>query len=162
MTLPTAFEDLDHTMRELAYQLATGMHGNETLMKRFGLSLVQFEAVCRHPKFIKLLHTARIEWDAAQNTVQRTELKGAIATEEAIPYVYAMITDKTVTGTARVEAFKALSKIGRVGERAERGAGVSGEMFKLVINLGNDKKLEIEKTIPSNVIEHDDMEFADA
>jgi len=161
MALPTAFDDLDNTIRELAYQLATGIHSEDALRQRFNLTVVQYEAVCRHPKFHKLLHAARVEWDGAQNTVLRAELKGAIAAEEAIPHVYAMITDKTVAGTARVEAFKALSKIGRVGERAEKGGAGAGEVFKITINLGEDRKLEIVKELPVQVIEHD-ADYADA
>lgn len=160
MTSAPALQDIDKTVRDFAYQVATEVDTFDAICKAFGLTIKQGHALTRHPKYESYLHQARTEWAAVHNTAQRAELKAARATEEAIPAMYAFIHDPAAPGSAKVEAFKALGRIGKVGERATK-EGASGETLKITINLGEDRKLEIEKPLPMKVINHDDREFSD-
>ena len=161
MPSATAPKDTDKLVREFAYQVATEVDTYDNICKSFGLSLKEADKITRHASYSQYLTTARAEWAAAHNTPARAELKAARATEEAIPAIYAFIHDKDAPGSAKVEAFKALGRLGRVCERTDK-SGVSGETLKITINLGEDKKLEIEKTIPTKIIEHNEAEFDNA
>lgn len=145
--------DADKVLRDFATQVAMQVEDFATICRSFGMSEAKGQALQEHPAYKTYYDSALAEWTAAHNTGARAELKAARAVEEAIPAVFAHIHDPEASDTSKIEAFKALGKLGRVGERVAGGGGGGGDMVKITINLGADQKLTFEK--PAPVIEHE-------
>lgn len=145
--------DTDKVLRDFATQMAMQVEDFATICRSFGMTTAQGESLQQHPAYKTYYDSALAEWTAAHNTGARAELKAARAVEEAIPAVFAHIHDPEASDTSKIEAFKALGKLGRVGERVAGGGGGGGDMVKITINLGADQKLTFEK--PAPVIEHE-------
>ncbi len=150
MSTPSQFLDLDDKVRNFAQQIAMEVDEFEGICKAFDLSVEEGHELTSHPNFKQYLANAKSEWTAAHNATTRAEIKAAIAAENAIPEIYAHIHNRSASDTSKIEAFKALGKLGRVGERLANGGSNAGtaETVKIVINLGQDRKVEIEKPKP--------------
>lgn len=141
------FSESDKRLREFATQLAMNVEKYDTVIKAFGLTPEEAKEIQEHPAFKAYHESALTEWTNANNSSGRAEVKAARAAEEAIPAIFRHIHDPDASDTSKIEAFKALGKMGRVGERAGAGVGGGGEMVKINITIG-DTKLAFEKPMP--------------
>ena len=139
-------------MRGIALEIAKGIFDIQEILKVWEISLEQYDAITRHPAFDGMLREAKIEWESADNTVKRTQLKAAVMLEHALPELNARLHDRAEGLNAKVELAKFLGRVGGVDSN-KQAIGGGGETFKIEINLGGDSKLKIEKELPARVIE---------
>jgi hypothetical protein len=98
------------------------------------LSAQDYDTITQNPAFQRILRQAVTEWNGATNTSKRVKLKSQWAIEEGLPYVFQSMTDINEPLSARVEAFKAISRIGQLDSHEQiHGAD---RTFKLEINIG--------------------------
>jgi hypothetical protein len=138
-------------MRNVAFEIAKGVFDLQDILKTYEISQAQYDVMTRHPSFDGLLRQAKIDWESADNTVKRTQLKAAIILENAMPELSSRLHDRGENLNHKVELAKLLGRVSGADGSSSGGGG--GEMFKIEINLGADSKLKFEKRLPERVIE---------
>jgi hypothetical protein len=134
---------------KIAREIAADIRPVEDILKLHGISDEQWEHLQTEPRFLNLLRSAVIEWQAVGNTADRVRVKTLAFTEEALPELYARLHDPKEPLSAKVELFKTIAKIGGVGERAGDAGG--GQRMIVTINLGADHQLSFTKDITPTV-----------
>jgi len=148
---PLDIQEADNALRALAAEIACDSFDMEDILKTHSITLEQFKRIEQTPRFQMYLKEALTNWNSTANTQERVKSKGAISIEDLLPAMHTTVLDKTQPLAPRVELFKALMKVGGIGEKATTGAGGDGEKFSVTINLGGENSLKIERTLPSQV-----------
>jgi len=151
--LPLTIQDVDTALKTLAAEIACDSFDMGDILKAHSLTLEQFKRIEQTPRFQMYLKEALINWGSTANTQERVKSKGAISVEDLLPAMHVTVLDKTQPLAPRVELFKALMRLGGIGEKTTAGAGDGGEKFSVTINLGGENSLKIERELPSKVIE---------
>lgn len=139
----------ERRLRDFATAMAKQIEPFPAICKSLGLTEKEAALLQEHPVYQAFYESELAEWTSAKNAAMRAEIKSARTVEELIPTGYALVLDPEAPANSRVEMFKALAKLGRVGERtATTSGGAVGETVKIVINLGQDQKVQIEKPMP--------------
>lgn len=144
----------EQAIRSLAIEMARGINDSDEILERFSLSKEDFEHIARSRMFQSLLEQAVKEWGSASNTAERVKIKTQALIEEALPAMFAELRDDKHPLSSRADLFGRLARIGALGN-APAGAGNTGDVFKININLGDDKHIAIEHSLPTKVIEGD-------
>ena len=140
----------------LAQEIVQGYLSKENILKALSISEETYDLISQNPTFHRILQHAMTEWSGATNTAKRVRLKSQWAVEEGIPYIFQSMTDINEPLSARVEAFKAISKIGQLDNQETSRAD---KTFKLEINIGMGlPPITIDSNISEKVIEHDPNE----
>jgi hypothetical protein len=106
----------------------------ENILKSLSLTEDGYEQIAQNPTFQRILRQLMVEWNGATNSSKRIKTKSQWAIEEGLPYIFQSMTDMNEPLSARVEAFKAISKIGQLDAHDQlHGADKS---FRLEINIG--------------------------
>lgn len=153
--LAPQFEDL---MQSVATAIGRGIEPLQEILDRHSISVAYYQSLSRNPKFNAMVHLAKREWDAADNTTKRIEHKSLIVFEETLPEMHARLHDKSEPLMAKVQLMKVLKEVAGLGRQEKEQQ--TQETFKVTINLGNGNELNIEKPLPVKVIDHDEDEFA--
>jgi hypothetical protein len=118
----------------LAQEIVQAYQTKENILKSLHITEDDYELIAQNPTFQRILRQLMTEWNGATNTSKRIKIKSQWAIEEGIPYIFESMTDMNEPLSARVEAFKAISKIGQLDTHdALHGADRS---FRLEINIG--------------------------
>jgi hypothetical protein len=118
----------------LAQEIVQAYQTKDNILKSLSITENDYELISQNPTFQKILRQLMAEWGVATNTSKRIKLKSQWAIEEGLPYIFQSMTDINEPLSARVEAFKAISKIGQLDAHdAIHGADKS---FRLEINIG--------------------------
>ncbi len=136
----------------LARDLAQDLYTMDELIERHGLSRVIIRKLLKSKTFKAMVTAARGEWASPGNAKNRAQLKAQLAVEEAIPELYAIVTDKEEAAPARVSAFSQLREVGKFEKAPAEQAGSGGPGFAITINLG-DSTLKVSGTPHKNVAE---------
>lgn len=104
------------------------------------LTLPDYETIKLNPFFMRLLDASMMEWQSVRNTAERTAIEAAALFEQAMPIIYARMTNNKEQLNHVVEAAKLMAKAGGIGEGNSKNT--QGEKFSITINLGADTKLE--------------------
>ena len=142
----------EQRLRELAVGMARGMEDEDELLRRLGFTRADYGELSETRTFKLILSQATSEWEGANNTRKRIEMKAAVNVEQALPHFYRAMTDEKEPLSSKVKTLEIVARIGKLGN-PEVAAGGSGQFFKLEINLGGGKHEEI-------VIEHHNDERA--
>lgn len=142
--LPASFEE-NTLMLKLARELAIDMQPVEKIQEHLGLTNAQLERFKVHPEFLRYLHDAMSEWNSAASTPERVKLKSMHFVEEALPELFARAHDPREPLSAKVTLIQTIAKLGGMGGTAD--GVVSGEKLSVIINLGGDQSLRVEKTM---------------
>lgn len=152
-------------MLKVAREIAADIREIPDILKLHGISEAEWDTIKEHPRFLKLLRDAVIEWQSVGNTADRVRVKSLAFTEEALPELYARLHDPKEPLSAKVELLKTVAKIGGVGEKAADAGG--GQRMVVTINLGSDSQLRFTKDItpttdsdillPDEVTEEDEL-----
>ena len=97
----------------LARDLAQDLYTMEDLIERHGLTRAMIRKLLKSKTFKAMVTAARGEWASPGNAKNRAQLKAQLAIEEAIPDLYAIVTDKEEAAPARVSAFSQLREVGK-------------------------------------------------
>lgn len=144
---------------KLAREIAMGIHPIEQILQNNSVSTQEFARIQRLPRFISVLEAEIASWHSAINTNQRVRVKAAAMMEEWLPELYKRINDQKESLMHKVKAGELVARLGEMGLPPDKAAmGAQADRVNITINLGNDTKLDFQKTIPEKVIEHDPQE----
>lgn len=151
---PTTIYSQDTKVLRLAREIAIDLHDIETILKNNEITLKEWERLQKDPRFLKLLESEILAWNAAGNTHERTKLKASALVEEWLVEANRLLYGSD-TLTAKTELAKLVTRIAGMGLERANVEGVSAEKFSVTINLGANNKLSFEKdaTVTSKVIE---------
>lgn len=137
---------------KVAREIAIDHYDIQTVLNRYGITPDMWEFMQNDPRFTRVLQSEIADWQAANNTQERTKLKAAALLEEWLEEANKRLHHPNEALPAKVQLATLLSRIAGMGSN---GAGVEGggERFSVTINLGADQKLEFTKDVTSKVIE---------
>jgi hypothetical protein len=118
----------------LAQEIVQAYQTKENILKSLNISEGDYELIAQNPTFQRILRQLMVEWNGATNTSKRIKTKSQWAIEEGLPYMFQSMTDMNEPLSARVEAFKAISKIGQLDAHDQLHS--SDRSFRLEINIG--------------------------
>ena len=135
----------DAEISRLAREIARDIKPMDEILKQFGLSAEQFDAVADSGFFQTRLNEETQLWNASDpySVAKRIETKAATMIEDCLLEVYALIHDRAQPMAAKIEALKWAARMAGLGETAKGGAD-TGAGVKITINLGREK-LEFDK-----------------
>jgi hypothetical protein len=142
--LPVSFEE-NTLMLKLARELATDMQPIERIQENLGIDNTQLARFKAHPEFLRYLHDAMSEWNSAASTPDRVKLKSMHFIEEALPEFFARAHDPREPLAAKTKLLETIGRFAGMGGTAD--GVVSGEKLSVIINLGGDQSLRVEKTM---------------
>lgn len=132
-----AFSDQD---ARLALEIVSGLSPIAEVLTRYGLNAAQMQAKLANAGFQELLKATKTAWSSDLNAKERIRLKSQHIIEDSLPTVHQLIRDSKLGATARLEAFKSLTKVAGV---EEKDTSQTGGKFTLNINVG-DRPVTIE------------------
>jgi hypothetical protein len=128
---------LDASAVSLAREIARDMLPLEQILKNHGLEGPQdpqWVFLRQHPDFLNLLAKCVAEWNSADSTLKRVEIKSQAALEELIPVLAVRAVDPNTSATAAAELAKVLHSLS--GMKTSATAGNTGPAFSITINMG--------------------------
>lgn len=143
----------DGVMVRIAREVAIDHFDIETILKRYSLTVNQWDQLRAHPRFTSLLESQISEWQSAENTPERVKLKAAALMELWLEEANTILHDKLQPLNGRVELGKLIARIAGIGLNGAHIEGGTAEKFSVTINLGNDAQLKFEKPVAPKVIE---------
>ena len=146
------YTDYDQKLRLLAHEIVQNIRDAPDVLSQHGVSEEQYAELAETATFKAMLRQAAAEWDAVGNTHERVRLKSATLIEQALPDMYAELTDKKEPLSSRVGLLTQLSRISGLGQQAPITQG-KGNVFKLEINLSGRKSEPKTITIESSAVE---------
>ena len=117
-----------------------GLKGVEDILTSLGLSQLDYDKLNKDSRFIELLEVFRSDWANSLNTASRNQVETAIAFEQGLPHLFARIIDRNEPLNHVTEAMKLLADV--AGLKKQPQIGGQQEKFKIIINLGEDHKME--------------------
>lgn len=150
---------LDTGLIRLAREIAMDHYPLEDLLKRYGINQTDWIAIRRNGRFLQLLESEIIAWQAATNTHERTRYKAAAMMENFLEEANDRLHDNSLTLTAKVELAKLIARIAGMGIEKVGVLADEGSKFTVNINLGADNNLKFEKNITSKVISQEAMDL---
>lgn len=146
----------DLILIQIVREIAINHHSIESILKRYGVSDIEWKKIRESKRFTQLLESETVIWQSATNTHERTKLKAASLIEEWLPEANKLMHNPEETLPARVELGKLVARIAGMGLNSSSISDNTGEKFSITINLGADKNIKFEKEIPARVIEVND------
>ena len=123
-------------LAKLARELAQDIYEPDVIRQTNQISPERFDKILADPEFQKMLRGMIDDFNSAAGTAERVKVKAQSAVEAALEGFYHDLTDRTHPLSQRVEALKAMMKLGELGENdAVGGSGVLGGI-SVNINLG--------------------------
>jgi hypothetical protein len=139
-----SFDDLK--MLKVAREVASDLRPLPQILKDYDITTEQWCDLVTNPIFTKYLRQATEEWGAVTNTADRIQVKSLMLVEESLPEFYARMHDDKESLASKTDVFKTMARLAGIGNGGG-DAGSIGEKFSVTINLGDDKKLKIERDI---------------
>lgn len=132
------------TLTKLAREVAMALRPLSDILADTGITEDYYnDHVVTIPWYKQVLDTFTIEWNRPMKTEERLRLESLATLETGMPHLGARMLDGKETFPAAIEAAKLFAKIGKV-DGSDKSPN-SGERFSLIINLGGDEKLVIER-----------------
>jgi len=133
---------MDRKMRLVARELAVDIMEPETIVKKFDLTVAEWDAIIQHPQFKEMLIEEKERWNSSLNTKERVEYKTWQILEDALLQFQEYLHSPHFSDAAKVQLLQALQKQVGIGQRdANPGAGM-GERFQITINMGGEVRVE--------------------
>lgn len=146
--------DEDRRLFTLAADIGAALMPLDEIYAAHGVTPEEQVALDNNASFQAMVEIARREWASIDSTEQRIRIKARLILEEALPYMFQMITDKQVPAVARVSAIKEIKEIGGVVKPAAESAGGGGPTLpSIVINLGAAGTAAKDVTIEATAVE---------
>lgn len=128
------------------------IHSIEKILAAREISQEEFENIKSNPRFQAIYARMVQEWESSLNTGERVRLKALAFVEESLPEYFGRAHDPREALPAKVEILKAVAKIGGIDGRSKDEVA-AGDRFSVVINLGGDSQVRIDKEIRPQVID---------
>lgn len=139
--LVTEGAEFEQNLLSLAREFAMDQFTREQILEMHRIPETEASRYLDHPRFAHYLTEAVKQWNSGANTEERVKAKYASMVEEAAPELWQQLHERTNPLPARVELFKAMSKIAGLGERVQGPAVAPGDRVSVTINMGEDYKL---------------------
>lgn len=136
VTLPPDFTI--HNIAALVRDVAIQLEDMPAILKKHGLSQLQYDSLANNQFFQHVLQDAIKNWHAPQSTKERVALAAAIALEDALPKIAARMTAGREDLADVVETAKLFADLAGMGPKAAPTTTAPGEKFSININLGGD------------------------
>ena len=119
----------------LAREVAMDIMPLGDILKLHQMSDAEWQRISEHPKFVDMLSSMLLEWNATKSVKDRVKAKAATGLESQIEVYIRDIGDTTIPLAQRVEAGKFLARLGELdGNPNILGSGGGG--FQIVMNIG--------------------------
>lgn len=139
----------------LASEIAKDISPLQTILEAHNIDASQWESVRNMPAFQRLLEAELINWNSALNVGERVKIKAATLMEIWLETATKEMHDRNQPLNHRTELAKLVRDLAGMGTKAV-DASTTGEKFSVIINLGADQQLRIEKPLPARVIDAED------
>jgi len=140
---------------KVAREIAMGLRDVPDILKAHGITPKEFTRIRTNPYFNSVFTTELTAWSAAGNTPERVKLKSASMIEEWLPELYRSLHDKSESLTSRVKAGELAAKLAGMGQYDAKLEASSADRVQITINMGADRKLEVNKGLPREVTGRD-------
>ncbi len=144
------------TLISLASEIAKDITPLQTILDAHNIDANQWDSVRNMPAFQRLLEAELLNWNSSLNVHERVKIKAATLMEIWLETATKEMHDRTQPLNSRTELAKLVRDLAGMGGKAV-DASSTGEKFSVVINLGADQQLRIEKPLPSRVIDAEDV-----
>jgi hypothetical protein len=142
--LPKAFNRFDWAA--LAREVAVGIHDLSAVLKRFNLTVAQYEEhFLNNPTFKQVVEREHQLWESALNTPERVKIEAAAMFEQLLPTLNTRLNSNAEPLNHVVEGGKLIAKAAGIGEG--RGGGDPAEKYVINIRIG-EKSMEIKDVTP--------------
>lgn len=143
----TAINNIDS---RLAMELAIEISDLPEILQRYQLTPAQLKDKFANPQFRAMVKEARITWRSDLSIKERIRVKSMALVEDSILELYSLFHDKDIAVPARMDAFKALSRVATTDAPDKDGA-VAGERVHISINIpGAEKPITYDAEVSSD------------
>jgi hypothetical protein len=118
----------------LAMELAIEISELPDILQRYDLTKEGLRAKLENPAFRNAVKEAKITWNSDLSVKERIRVKSMVLIEDSILEIYNIIHDKDVSPTARIDAFKTLSRTATTDAPDKDGAA-TGERVHITFNI---------------------------
>jgi hypothetical protein len=136
LSKPASITDYDS---RLAMELAIEISDLPEILKRYDLSKAELKAKLENPAFRRAVQDAKITWNSDLSVKERIRVKSMVLIEDSILEIYNIIHDKDITPTARIDAFKTLSRTATTDAPDKEGAA-AGDRVHITFNIPGVEK----------------------
>jgi len=154
-TLPEAARR-EINMVKLAREIAMDLRGLQEILEHHCVSQRDFEVLKRNPHFCRVLSSEIEAWQSATNTQQRVRLKSASMMEEFLPELYRRLIDPKEDLMKVTKGAELVTKLSGLGAEEAKDNDPSNRVM-ITINMGADNKLQVAKSLPPKVIDHENV-----
>lgn len=133
----------------VAQEIARDVFELPYILRSAGVTDEEWEEMVCSPGWQASLQEQVALWRSSLNARERIEAKQLHMIENALPEMYRAMHDPEFAHNAKVEIFKALARNVGIGIKDAPAQGVAtGERISITINMGDDKKVEVQDVTP--------------
>jgi hypothetical protein len=130
---------LDPSFASMARELAQDIRPPDDILKDYGFngpSDPKWLFLQKSADFRRLLAESAKEWNAADSTRRRVQLKSLVSLEMTLPNLHSLINDARTLPAVRIDGAKLLQSIAGLGGPARVSEGEGGGGVSININFG--------------------------
>ncbi len=120
----------------LATEIAQDLNELNVVLQKFQITADEWVELKINPFFTKVLEAERAVWGSPLNAAERTKVKAAILTEQALPALDRRIQNGEEPLDKVVQGIKLLASIAGLGEKSARNELGGTDKFVIQINMG--------------------------
>jgi hypothetical protein len=130
---------LDPSLASMARELAQDIRPPDDILKDYGFAGTtdpRWVFLEKSADFRRLVAESVKEWNAADSTRRRVQLKSLVSLEMTLPNLHSLINDARTLPAVRIDGAKLLQSIAGLGGPARINEGESGGGVSININFG--------------------------
>lgn len=140
--------------RSIAREIAMDINSLDNILKNHGLSHDDFDVLKTTPRFIQFLTEAIAVWESTANVQERIKAKSLTMIEEALPEMFAALTNPFQPLNHKVALLQQVSKLAGVGGPIEEGQIDPSARVSITISLGDGgRDVKVSQAVTPQVIE---------
>lgn len=143
MPEPGADLAISATDGRLAWEIAAEIAPIPDILKRYGMTPVEFKGKLRDPMFRAAVREAKILWKSDLNAKQRIQIKAAMLVEDSLLDVFAIIKNENMPAASKLDAFEKLMKTADLAPKTGKPDGAPTSGFKINIILGDNPSQQV-------------------
>lgn len=156
---------LDPSLASMARELAQAIRPTQAILQDYGFSGTGdplWLELSENPEFKRIVDEAQREWNAADTTKRRIQIKAQTSIEMALPDIHKIMTSNTADHADRINAAKLMKSLAGMDAvpggsgGAMGGEGGSGVTIKIVIG----QQTLVKDASRAPVIEHESLREA--
>jgi hypothetical protein len=132
---------LDPSFASMARELAQDIRSPDDILKDYGFTGAgdpKWLFLQKSADFRRLLAESAKEWNAADSTRRRVQLKSLVSLEMTLPNLHSLVNDSRTQPAVRIDGAKLLQSIAGLGGPSRINEGESGGGVSININFGGN------------------------